>query len=188
MVFKIALTPIHFLAVMPLYFRFKGRIDPLTLLISSTFVDLEPLYLLLSGEPNDHGILHSYFTVLLFSVLIVFAMYFAERHYENRLRQVYGKLRLSPERVKYPLLSIYLTFLIGGFSHMFFDMFTHKSLPYVFYPIAIGNPFYVGTASFVVDVIVAAVAFGSVVWWLKLQNRTKTQNTKNTNNTTRLEQ
>ena len=56
MVFKIPLTPIHILAIMPLYFRFKGRIDPLALSISATFVDLEPLYLLLIGESNDHGI------------------------------------------------------------------------------------------------------------------------------------
>lgn len=164
---------------MPLYLGFKSKIDPLPLLISSTFVDIEPLYFLLIGEPNDHGILHSYFTILLFSVLIVFILYFAERHYENKLWSVYSKLRLNPDRVKYPLLSVYLTFLVGGFSHMFFDMLTHKSLPYVLYPLTLGNPFYLGQASFVVDVIVAVVAFGSVFWWLKLQNRTKTQNTKN---------
>ena len=169
--FKIPLTPIHILAIMPIYLRFKGRIDPLALLISSTFVDLEPLYLLLIGEPNDHGILHSYFAILLFSVLIVFIVFFAERHYENRLWSVYGKLRLNPDRVKYPLLSVYLTFLVGGFSHIFFDMLTHKSLPYVFYPIALGNPFYLGQASIVVDAIVAFVAFGSVFWWLKPQKR-----------------
>jgi len=178
-VFKIPLTPIHILAIMPLHFRYKRRIDPLALLISSTFVDLEPLYLLLIGAPDDHGILHSYFIILLFSVLIVFVVYFAERHYENKLWSVYGKLRLNPDRVKYPLLSVYLTFLVGGFSHIFFDMLTHKSLPYVFYPISFGNPFYLGPASIVVDVVLAVMALGSVFWWLKPQNRTKTQNTKN---------
>ena len=105
-------------------------------------------------------------------------MYFAERHYESKLWSVYGKLRLNPSRVKYPLFSVYLTFLVGGFSHIFFDMLTHKSLPYVFYPIAFGNPFYVGQASIVVDAFIAVVAFCSVVWWLRLQDRTKTQNTK----------
>jgi membrane-bound metal-dependent hydrolase YbcI (DUF457 family) len=156
---------------MPIYLGFKSKIDPLPLLISFTFVDIEPLYFLLIGESNDHGILHSYFAILLFSVLIVFIMYFAEHRYENKLWSVYGKLRLNPERVKYPLLSVYLTFLVGGFSHIFFDMLTHKSLPYVFYPITLGNPFYLGQASIVVDVIVAVVALCSVFWWLRLQKR-----------------
>ena len=156
---------------MPIYLRYKRRIDPLPLLISSTFVDIEPLYLLVIGEPNDHGIMHSFFTILLFSVLIVFIVYFAERHYANKLWPIYGKLRLNPDRVKYPLFSVYLTFLVGSSTHIFLDMLTHKSLPYVLYPLVLGNPFYLGQASIVVDAIVAVFAFCSVFWWLKPQKR-----------------
>jgi membrane-bound metal-dependent hydrolase YbcI (DUF457 family) len=59
--------------------------------------------------------------------------------------------------------------MVGGFSHVFFDMFTHESMPYVIYPLALGNPFYLGQASGIVEVTVVALTIYSVFCWSKTQ-------------------
>jgi hypothetical protein len=164
------LTPFHGLAVLFLYFKNKRRIDPLALTASATFIDLEPLYYILIGEPLDHQIWHGFALALtVYPVLIAVTVYFVERLLENKLLSAYTALRLKPPQVKYPLLSIYLCCLFGGFSHIFLDMFTHESMPYVIYPAVFGNPFYIGQASIIVEVTVVALALYSVFCWSKTQ-------------------
>jgi len=162
------LTPLHGLAVLFLYFKNKRRIDPLALVASATFVDLEPLYYILIGEPLDHQIWHGFALALtVYPVLITVIVYAVERLFENKLWSAYTALRLKPPQVQYPLLSIYLCCLFGGFSHIFFDMFTHESMPYVLYPLVFGNPFYIGQASIIVEIAVIALALYSVFCWAK---------------------
>jgi len=164
------LTPLHGLAVLSPYFKSKRRIDPLALIVSATFVDLEPLYNFLVGEPLTHSIWHGFaLTLSIYPVLISLGVYFAERLFENKLWSAYNALRLKPNRVKYSLLTIYLCCLVGGLSHVFFDMFTHESMPYVIYPLVFGNPFYLGQASGIVEAAVVALAVYSVFCWLKAQ-------------------
>jgi hypothetical protein len=164
------LTPLHGLAVLFLYFKDKSRIDPLALLASATFVDLEPLYYFLIGETLDHRIWHGFALALtIYPVLIGLTVYFVERLFENKLWSAYNALRLKPDQVKYSLLGIYLCCLVGGFSHVFFDMFTHESMPYVIYPLVLGNPFYLGQASIIVEATVVALAIYSVFCWSKTQ-------------------
>jgi membrane-bound metal-dependent hydrolase YbcI (DUF457 family) len=162
--------PVHALAVLSPYFKRKKWFDPLALAASATAIDLESLYYLLMGEPLDHRIWHSFaFTLTLYPVLIGLSVYFAERLLENRLRPAYSALRLKPDRVKYPLSSIYLCCLVGGLSHVFFDMFTHESMPYILYPLLYGNPFYLGQARFVVEGAAVVLAVYSVYLWWKTQ-------------------
>jgi membrane-bound metal-dependent hydrolase YbcI (DUF457 family) len=164
------LTPLHGLAVFFLYFKNKRKIDPLALLASATFIDLEPLYYILIGESLDHQIWHGFALALtIYPVLIAVTVYFVERLFENKLWSAYTALKLKPPQVKYSLLSIYLCCLVGGFSHIFFDMFTHKNMPYVIYPVVFGNPFYIGQASIIVEVTVVALALYSVFCWSKTQ-------------------
>jgi hypothetical protein len=59
-VFKSALHPFHALSFMFLYFKDKRHIDPLALAVSTTFIDLEPLYYVLLGEPLDHRVWHGF--------------------------------------------------------------------------------------------------------------------------------
>ena len=103
------LAPLHGLAVLFLYFKNKKRIDPLALLASATFIDLEPLYYLLIGEPLDHRIWHGFaLTLTIYPVLIALTVYFVEHLFENKLWSAYNTLRLKPHQVKYSLLGIYI--------------------------------------------------------------------------------
>jgi len=164
------LTPLHGLALLFLYFKDKRRIDPLALLVSATIIDLEPLYYFLMGEPLDHRIWHGFaLTLTIYPVLIGLTVYFVERLFENKLWSTYNALRLKPEKVKYSLLSIYLCCLVGGFSHVFFDMLTHESMPYVIYPLVFSNPFYIGQASIIVEATIVALTIYSVLCWSKTQ-------------------
>ncbi len=164
------LTPLHGLAVFFLFFKNKTKIDPLALVASATFIDLEPLYYFLIGEPLDHQIWHGFSIALtIYPVLVVITVYSAEWLFENKLWSAYTALGLKPPQVKYSLLSIYLCCLFGGFSHIFFDMFTHESMPYVIYPLVFGNPFYIGQPSGIVEITVIALALYSVFCWSKTQ-------------------
>src|SRR3989304_3563530 len=164
------LTPLHGLGVLFLYFKDKRRIDPLAMLVSATFLDLEPLYYVLIGEPLTHRLWHGFALALtIYPVLISLGVYFVERLFENKLWSTYNALKLKPNQVKYSLLTIYLCCLVGGFSHVFFDMFTHASMPYVIYPLVFGNPFYLGQASGIVEVTVVALTLYSVFCWSKTQ-------------------
>ena len=165
------LTPLHGLAVLFLYFKRKRSVDPLALFASATFVDLEPLYYILSGEfLNHHMMWHGYALILtIYPILITLALYVVERFFEKQLWSTYAALRFKPEKVRYSLLNVYLCCLVGGFSHIFFDMFTHESLPYVVYPLVFGNPFYLGSAAVIVELTVVALAFYSVYCWSKTQ-------------------
>ena len=161
-------TPLHGLALLFLYFKDKKRIDPLALTASATFVDLEPLYYFLIGEPLTHRIWHGYALALTaYPLLITIGAYCVENFFGRKLYSAYSVLSLEPNLVKYPLRSIFFCSLVGGLSHIFFDMFTHEHMPYVIYPLAYGNSFYIGQASVVVEFAVIVLAGYSCLRWLK---------------------
>jgi len=162
------ITSLHALSLMFLYFRYRKRFDPLALAVSSSFVDLEAAYYLLIMEPLNHRLLHSFTLALtIYPILTTLGVYIAERLFTGKLQSVYNKLGLKVSHVQYPILAIYFCSLIGGFTHIFFDMFTHKDMPYVLYPIIYGNPFYLGTAAIVVELAVILLALYSCLAWLK---------------------
>ncbi len=161
-------THLHGLAVLFLYFKDKRRIDLLALTASATFVDLEPLYYYLIGEPLSHRIWHGYVLALTaYPLLITIGAYVVEHFFEKKLESAYNALSLEPNRVKYPWANIFFCSLVGGLSHIFFDMFTHEHMPYVIYPLAYGNLFYAGQASIVVEFAVIVLAVYSCLRWLK---------------------
>jgi len=162
------ITPLHGLAFMFLYFKDKRRIDPLALTVSATFIDLEPLYYFIIGDPLDHKIWHSFaFSITVYPILITFGVYMVEHFFKERLLSAYNAIRLKPNQVRYPILTIHFCSFVGGLSHIFFDMFTHEKMPYVIYPLTYGNPFYIGTASITVDLAVILLAIYSALRWLK---------------------
>ncbi|MEM3442960.1 MAG: DUF4184 family protein [Candidatus Bathyarchaeia archaeon] len=162
------ITPLHALSLMFLYFKDKKHIDPLALTVSATFVDLEPVYYLLVGEPLDHRIWHGFALALTaYPILVTMGVYVVERLFEKKLLAVYNALRLKPKQAQYPILTIYLCSLLGSFTHIFFDMFTHKDMPYVIYPLAYENPFYLGNAAIIVEIVVILLAAYSLFEWFK---------------------
>ncbi|MGB9671728.1 MAG: DUF4184 family protein [Candidatus Bathyarchaeales archaeon] len=162
------ITPLHALAPMFLYFRDRRGFDPLALAVSSTFIDLEAAYYLLLMEPLNHRLLHSFaLTLIIYPILTTLGVYIVERLFTEKLQGIYNKLRFKTSHVQYPISTIYFCSLIGSFTHIFFDMFTHKDMPYVLYLIAYGNPFYLGTAAIVVELAVILLALYSCLVWLK---------------------
>ncbi|MGB9684112.1 MAG: DUF4184 family protein [Candidatus Bathyarchaeales archaeon] len=162
------ITPLHLSAFIFLYFKDKRRIDPLALAVSTTSIDLEPLYYFLLGEPLDHRLWHGFTLALtIYPVLVAFGVYIAERLLETKLLAVYGRLVLNPVKAKYPFWNIYLLSLFGGFSHIFLDMFTHPEMFWVLYPFANGNPFYNRWASIAVEAVVILLSIYSLNCWLK---------------------
>jgi len=160
-------TPFHGLALMFLHFKYEKRIDLLAVVVSAAFVDFEPLYSMLVGESVGHRIWHGFLVSLtVYPVLVTLGVYIIEHLFAGRLGLTYRIFRLGPDRVKYPLSGIYICSLIGGFSHVFFDMFTHETMPYVIYPLADGNPFYLGPASIIVEIAVILLAIYSCLHWL----------------------
>ena len=166
------LPPVHGLAVLSPYFK-SSRLDPLALLAAATFVDLEPLYYVLVGQPLDHQMWHGFALALtVYPVLVGLVVFSAEHLLEGNLRSAYNFLKLKPTRVKYPSLTIYLCCLAAGLSHIFLDMFTHESMPYVVFPFASGNPFYLGQASGVVEAAALGLAVSSVfLWWKNIKTQ-----------------
>jgi hypothetical protein len=164
------LTPLHPLALMFLYFKDKRKVDPLALTVSATFIDLETLYYLLIGEALDHRIWHGFaLAITVYPILVTIGVYIAEHLFQEKLWSAYNVLRLRPNQVQYPLLTVYFCSLLGSFTHIFFDMFTHKDMPYVIYPLAYGNPFYMGNASVIVEITVIFLAAYSLLRWTKVK-------------------
>jgi len=74
-----------------LHFKNKERIDLLALTVSATFIDLEPLYYWLIGEPLDHRIWHSFAASLtVYPILVAIGVYMVERMFEGRLWSTYN--------------------------------------------------------------------------------------------------
>ena len=162
------LPPVHGLVALSPYFKRKVLFDPLALVVSATFVDLEPLVLGLAGQSVDHQFWHGYALGLtVYPVFAALTVFFVERTSTGKLTSAYNFLELKQPRVQYPFLTIYLCCIAGAFSHLFIDMFTHQSMPYVIYPLATGNPFYLGQASGVVEIVAAALAIFTVLLWVK---------------------
>ncbi|MGQ9538622.1 MAG: DUF4184 family protein [Candidatus Bathycorpusculaceae bacterium] len=162
------ITPLHASALIFLYFRDKRRIDPLALAVSTTFIDLEPLYYFLLGEPLGHRVWHGFALALtVYPILVAFGVYIAENLFENRLWKMYNLAKFNPVQVRYPLLNIFLISLFGGFSHVSLDMFTHEQMFWVLYPFAYGNPYYNGQAAIAVEIAVIVLSIYSLDCWLK---------------------
>jgi len=164
-------TPIHFFSVASLHFVRSGTFDITALLLSSTCIDLELLYLLLIGQPLHHGLWHSYFFALtIFPVAVSLVVLVAERKLPTILKSIYKFFRFSPSKLKYSFKNIYLASLIGGASHIFFDMWTHRVSSYLLYPFAVfdsENPFWVAEYEVVIYISVALLSVYSIYLWIK---------------------
>jgi hypothetical protein len=187
---RMPLPPVHgFVALLP-YFRSKMILDPLALVVSATFVDLESLFYVLIGQPLDHQMWHGYALALtVYPILVALFVISMERLLEGNVRSAYYTLGFKPTRIRYSSLTIYLCCLAGGFSHIFFDMFTHESLPYLLYPLGSGNPFFLGRLSGIMEITATSLAVLTVILWWKnargtneiTQVKQKTKNTSKRN-------
>ncbi len=137
----------------------------------------------------SHGLWHSYLFVLtIYPVLVSLIVYLTERGFEKTIFSVYRFLRFFPKKVRYSFGMIYFSSLIGGVSHIFFDMWVHENSSYVLFPLHEGNPFWVGEWSIVIFVSVGLLSLYAIFLWRRqmqiYQNvRAQTPITPNMNRT-----
>ena len=116
----------------------------------------------------NHGFWHSYFFVLtIYPVVLGLIVYVAERKYNKTISSVYRFFRFFPKKVNYSLKTIYLCCLIGGISHIFFDMWVHENSPYVLFPFYNENPLWIGEWSIIILVLVSLLSFYTAFLWIR---------------------
>ena len=161
-------NPLHFLAIAPLYFKFSTKFDVTSLLISSTFVDLELVYYFLVENHTAHGFWHSYFFVLtIFPIILSLIIYLLHKKCGTGLLKIYDFFRIYPNKISHSFKIIYFSCLVGGASHIFFDMWTHEYSSYVLYPVYSNNPFWLGDWSFIILCLVAFLSLYTLFLWIK---------------------
>lgn len=158
-------TALHYLAIAPLQFKMRDKIDPIALVLSTTLIDIEPLVGFFTG--NYHWVLHSFFGAGVFSVFIAFAVFALERGDSFVISFVYRALGL--EKREHKLRFVLLTSVLGGTSHVLLDAFTHRSFPYVLFPFrASANPFWMGFGvGHLVQAVAILLSLYSVYLWSK---------------------
>ncbi|MEM2488106.1 MAG: DUF4184 family protein [Thermoproteota archaeon] len=165
-------TVFHYLAVAPLQFKFRDRIDPIALALSTMLIDIEPLTGFYTG--NYHWLLHSFTGASIFSILLALLVRFLEKRDSFIIRFSHRILRM--ERRKYGFGSRVLTSVLGGVSHVLVDAFTHRNYPYVLFPFkASENPFWRGfEIGHAVQALMILLSLISVYLWVRnaLGNKT----------------
>ena len=115
-----------------------------------------------------HGLWHSFFFVLtIYPVVLSLVVFVMERRFNKIIFSVYRFFRFYPEKVKYRFKTIYLSCLIGGISHIFFDMWVHENSPYVLFPFYNENPFWIGEWSVIIHVLVSLLSLYTLFLWVK---------------------
>ena len=161
-------TPLHFLAIAPLHFKRPENFDITALLCSSTFVDLELLYYFLTEKHMNHGLWHSYFFVLtIYPVVLSLIIYVTERRLDKTIFRIYRFFRFFPKKMRYSFKTIYFCCLIGGVSHIFFDMWTHEVSPYILFPFYEENPFWIDEWSVIIFVLISLLSLYTVFLWIR---------------------
>lgn len=165
-------TVFHYLAVAPLQFRFRDKVDPVALALSTMLIDIEPLTGFFTG--NYHWLLHSFTGAILFSVLLALVVDFLRKRNSFIIRFSHRILHL--ERRKYGFRSIVLTSVFGGVSHVLVDAFTHRNYPYVLFPFkASENPFWRGfETGHAVQALMIILSLCSAYLWVRNALRNKT--------------
>jgi hypothetical protein len=161
-------TPLHFFAIAPLYFYFPTKFDIMALLFSSTFVDLELVYYFIVNNSAGHGLWHSYFFVLtVYPIILSVTIFLVKRKFGKSTLRIYNFFGLYPKKINNSFKTIYLSSLIGGVSHIFFDMWTHDYSPYILFPIVGKNPFWIGNWSIIINTLVAILSIYTLFLWIK---------------------
>jgi len=131
-------------------------------------VDLELVLSFLLVGSLTHGVWHSYLFVLtIYPIAVGLFVYAVERWLEGTVFRVYRFFRFYPKRVRYPFRTICLCCLVGGVSHVFFDMWTHEFSSYILFPLVVENPFWIGDWSNVVFAVMVLLSFYTVFLWLR---------------------
>ena len=113
-------TPIHF-GFAIFIFSVLMFMDPIALLIGTVIIDLEPIFYLITGIGQIHGIMHSALGVLVFFIPTSFISWLCYRY-------------IKLERF-FPKFNIYISLIsgtIGLFSHVIFDGILYSEIMFLY--------------------------------------------------------
>jgi len=116
----------------------------------------------------SHGLWHSYLFVLtIYPAALGLIVYMAERRFDATIIRIYRFFRFFPKKVRYSFKTVWFSCLVGGVSHIFFDMWVHEISPYVLFPFYEVNPFWIGKWSVIVVLIVGLLSVYTVFLWIR---------------------
>ncbi len=113
-------TPIHFGFAIFL-FSILPFMDPIALLIGVVIIDLEPIFYLITGIGQMHGIMHSTLGVLVFFIPTTFISWLC-----------YKFIKLERFLPKFNIYFSLLSGIIGLFSHVIFDGILYSEIMFLY--------------------------------------------------------
>lgn len=114
-------TPVHF-GFAIFVFSILPFIDPIALLIGTVIIDVEPIFYLITGIGQMHGIMHSTLGVIVFFIPTSFISWLCYKYF-----------KLDRYLPKYNIYISLLSGILGLFSHIFFDAILYSEIVF-FYP------------------------------------------------------
>lgn len=118
---RMPFTPVHF-GFAIFIFSILLFIDPIALLIGTVIIDVEPIFYLITGIGQMHGIMHSTLGVMVFFIPTSFISWLS-----------YKYLKLDRYLPKFNIYISLLSGILGLFSHIFFDAILYSEIMF-FYP------------------------------------------------------
>ncbi len=113
-------TPIH-LGFAIFLFSVLPFMDPIALLIGTVIIDLEPIFYLITGIGQMHGIMHSTLGVLVFFIPTSFISWLC-----------YKFVKLEKYFPKFNIYISLLSGIIGLFSHVIFDGILYSEIMFLY--------------------------------------------------------
>ena len=159
------LTPFHFGPPFLIGILLPRRINMAAILLASVAVDVEPIYCLFNNC-QLHGLLHTYIGATAFSLTVVTIIIYLAR---KQFQKISDMLKVKQD---YSLKTIIIGALVGGWSHVFLDLFMHFDVT-PFWPVP-GNPF-LGVIDNSTNYLITIIGFtfgGILFFWRVYKLRT----------------
>ena len=159
-------TPVHF-GFAIFIFSILPFVDPIALLIGTVIIDVEPIFYLITGIGQMHGIMHSTLGVIVFFIPTSLMSWLS-----------YKYLKLDRYIPKYNVYISLLSGILGLFSHIFFDAILYSEIMF-FYPFSnTSGSLYNLTSSSAVYLVLGIMALvGALIlgakYYLKYQQKKK---------------
>lgn len=143
-------TPFHFGFAIFLFSIFTF-LDPIALLIGCVIIDLEPIFYLLFGVGELHGIIHSFLGVIIFLLPVSLLSWLSFRWFN--LERYFKPFN--------PYISL-LSGLVGLVSHIFFDTIIYSEMM-LWFPFSREQGVFYGLWSSNTDYIILTAMLGAGV-------------------------
>ena len=163
---RMPFTPVH-LGFAIFIFSILPFVDPIALLIGTIIIDVEPIFYLITGIGQMHGIMHSTLGVMVFFIPTSFISWLC-----------YKYLKLDRYLPKYNVYISLLSGILGLFSHIFFDAILYSEIMF-FYPFSNTNGILYNLTSSLAIYLILGMMFlvGTLIlglkYYLKYQQKKK---------------